>query len=114
MRNVFGGNLNAIISTSFIVLMIAVIVVVSSILLRVAQPVLENNQRQKVIELGSRIVAGLGRPIAVAETVASSLASVYVKLPPGNYRDVKKILPGILDQPNEFHFIVGGGIWPEP
>ena len=110
----FKNNLQKIISVSFIFLLVLVVMVVSYTMIMVARPVLIENQQQRVEALGNKIVAGLSSSIVAAETVASSMASIYTGMAEKNAAIINDIVPDLLNLPGKFHLIAGGGLWPEP
>ncbi len=110
----FKNNLQKIISGSFLLLLVIVVLVVSYTMVRVARPVLIENQQERVESLGNKIVAHLSNHIVAAETIAASMASIYTGMSEKKVSTIKDLIPDLFNLPGKSHLIVGGGLWPEP
>ncbi|MCD6292542.1 MAG: response regulator [Deltaproteobacteria bacterium] len=110
----FKNNLQKIISGSFVLLLIIVVLVVSYTTIEVARPVLVKNQQERVESLGNKIVARLSNSIVAAETIAISMASIYTGMSEKKVSTISEMVPDLLNLPGKSHLIAGGGLWPEP
>ncbi|MEA3348465.1 MAG: PAS domain S-box protein, partial [Pseudomonadota bacterium] len=110
----FKNNLQKIISGSFLLLLVIVVLLVSYTMITVARPVLIENQQERVESLGNNIVARLSHSIVAAETIAASMASFYTGMAEKKVSTINDMVPDLLNLPGKSHLIAGGGLWPEP
>ncbi|MEA3333395.1 MAG: cache domain-containing protein, partial [Pseudomonadota bacterium] len=113
-EKLFKNNLQKIISGSFLLLLVIVVLVVSYTMIGVARPILIENQQERVESLGNKIVARLSNSIIAAETIAASMASIYTGMAEKKVSTINDMVPNLLDLPGKLHLIAGGGLWPEP
>jgi len=112
MKNVWNSlqfKIPTVFIVSFILIIIAVFVVFSTVGIRQ----LERQAYKQVTLSGQNIVAELGKRIATAESLAQSLANLG-ETATGDVEIDKNRFRHVLDIENTESFIAGGGIWPEP
>ena len=110
----FKNNLQKIISGSFLLLLVIVVLLVSYTMIWVARPILIESQQERVESLGNKIVARLSNPIVVAETIAASMASFYTGMAEKKVSIINDMVPDLLNLHGKSHLVAGGGLWPDP
>ena len=99
----------AVFIVSFFLILIAVVVVFSTI----GKRMLDKQAYEQVILSGQNIVSELGNRVALAESLALALANIGEQLP--KQEDITAdMVRHALDYQGTESFIAGGGIWPAP
>jgi diguanylate cyclase (GGDEF)-like protein len=109
----FWNSLQFRVSALFIVFFLLILAAIFGVLSTVGKPLLEKQAHEQVILAGQNIVSELGRRIALAESLATSLANLGEQLLPDDEVN-KELTEHILNYEGTESFIAGGGLWPAP
>lgn len=99
----------------FIQLFVAAVIIIASIwfIKSIEQDRLIDNQTSLSINLGNTIIAKLQQKTNRIENLAVSLGAVGESYQSSPFQ-LDTIVPAILEQSDQQHVLLGGGIWPEP
>ncbi|MBI2424768.1 MAG: PAS domain-containing protein [Candidatus Hydrogenedentes bacterium] len=106
-------SLHARLSLLQALLLCAVVGLTVLIVYTVERAILVEQRFEVTTLLGRHVVSQLSERIALAESLATTIANVAESIP----RDAAlyhEVFPRLLDYEGESAFIAGGGIWPEP
>jgi len=109
----FWNSLQFRVPALFIVFFLLILSAIFGVLSTVGKPLLEKQAHEQVILAGRNIVSELGRRIALAESLATTLANLGEQLLPDDALN-KKLTEHVLNYEGTESFIAGGGLWPAP
>lgn len=113
MRN-FWNSLQFRIPTLFIVSFLLILAAIFGVFSTIGKELFERQAYRQVVLSGQNIVSELGRRIALAESLATSLANLGEKLPSHDDAGNRELLEHLINYEGTEAFIAGGGLWPEP
>jgi diguanylate cyclase (GGDEF)-like protein len=97
----------------FLLLLAVLVLSLTIIMDTIGRPRLEEQSLRMVNQVGNTVVAQLGERIAIAETLARSLATTSATLPLRAEAHMQ-IVPRLIDELGPPSYIIGGGVWYEP
>ncbi len=110
---IYKNKLRILISVSFLVLSIIILLSIFIIINKVGKPLLIEENNHLLEQYGNKTVALLGQEILMAESLTATLANLGETLD-YDVNTYKKIIPHLINLEDQRDLIAGGGIWPEP